>query len=255
MGKKRELQSSRYELKYLIPEDLAVGVRRYILGFLEPDEYAAKSPNFRYPVRSVYLDSPSYTLYRQTQQGSKNRYKLRIRFYDELEDSPCFLEIKRREYDVIKKQRVAVTRRGAMLAADGYMVGAEHLLVSDAKRDKGVQGIMDFCTLRDHIEAIGKTYVAYDREAYTSPVGSQIRVTFDRNLQAARYRPGAGIHLPRNVMPTALRGVVLELKFTDRFPHWMHELVQVFNLQKQSVPKYVECKEATAEDGALWIEV
>jgi hypothetical protein len=36
-------------------------------------------------------------------------------------------------------------------------------------------------------------------------------------------------------------GVVLELKFTDRFPNWMHDCVQIFNLRRTTMPKYVEC--------------
>ena len=255
MGKSREMQSSRFELKYLIPENLAVGIRRYVLGFLEPDEYAIKSPDHSYPVRSVYLDSETFTLYRQTMQGAKNRFKLRIRFYDEKDGSPCFLEIKRRELDVIMKQRVGVTREGAMLVADGFSIGPQHLFKRGGNEVKAMKNVQDFCDLRDHIQAVGKTYVAYDREAYTSPIGSQIRVTFDRNLHGGRYKHGVGLRLPRPTIPAALDGVVLELKFTDRFPHWMRELVQVFNLQKTSVPKYVECKDVTAENGSLWIQV
>jgi hypothetical protein len=34
--------------------------------------------------------------------------------------------------------------------------------------------------------------------------------------------------------------VVLELKFTGRFPNWMHELVQVFGLEPCSAAKYVD---------------
>ena len=34
---------------------------------------------------------------------------------------------------------------------------------------------------------------------------------------------------------------MLELKFTDRFPQWMELLVETFNLNRVSMPKYVEC--------------
>ena len=35
-------------------------------------------------------------------------------------------------------------------------------------------------------------------------------------------------------------GVVLELKFTGRFPNWMADLVRVFGLKQCSAAKYVD---------------
>ena len=52
-------------------------------------------------ITSLYLDSSALHLYRQTVQGIKNRFKLRIRFYDDNPGNPAFLEIKRRVTDVI----------------------------------------------------------------------------------------------------------------------------------------------------------
>jgi hypothetical protein len=248
-----EMQACRYELKYLITESQALAVRQYIAGFLEPDEFAAKSATGDYPVRSVYLDSPSMTLFRQTEQGAKNRYKLRIRFYDECEESPCFLEVKRRESDVILKQRTGVTRDAAHLIANGMRPSKHHLFGNGAA--KGREGFATFCDLRDHIQATGQVYVAYDREAYMSPIGNNVRVTFDRNIRGARYSTFDGVHLPDDTVAANLEGVVLELKFTDRFPGWVRDLVRTFNLQRQSVPKYVECHLASKNAEPVWLPV
>ena len=245
MAAKTQLQSSRFELKYLIEEPLALEIARFVRGYLEPDEYAAKSSTYSYRVKSLYLDSRSYTLYRQTCQGAKNRFKLRIRFYDEEESSPCFLEIKRRELDVIKKERTPVTRKGAGLVANGMTPSPSFLYAKAANNGKALQSLWTFCELRDHTEAVGKTYVSYEREAYMSPDGSQIRVTFDRDLRGAPYVAKLGVHVPDDAVCVDPGGVILELKFSDRFPAWMRELVQIFNLQRCSVPKYVDCLEAT----------
>jgi len=35
--------------------------------------------------------------------------------------------------------------------------------------------------------------------------------------------------------------VVMELKFTDRYPWWMHDAAQRFGLKRASCPKYVSC--------------
>ena len=40
------------------------------------------------------------------------------------------------------------------------------------------------------------------------------------------------------VLERQIPGVVLELKYEDRLPAWMQELVRMFGLETQSVPKY-----------------
>ena len=48
-----------------------------------------------YKVCSLYLDSPAFKTYRSREHGEKDRFKLRIRFYDN--DGPVWLEMKRRD--------------------------------------------------------------------------------------------------------------------------------------------------------------
>ena len=89
-------QTSRYELKYIIDERRAGDVRDYIRSYLVPDEHADPAAGNSYPVHSLYLDSPALMLFRSTVDCLKNRFKLRIRFYDDDPAHPVFLEIKRR---------------------------------------------------------------------------------------------------------------------------------------------------------------
>jgi SPX domain protein involved in polyphosphate accumulation len=58
----------------------------------------------------LYLDSDSLKLYRTTINGDKNRYKLRLRYYEDRPDAPVFFEIKRRMNNIIMKQRGGVRR-------------------------------------------------------------------------------------------------------------------------------------------------
>jgi hypothetical protein len=99
-----------------------------------------------------------------------------------------------------------------------------------------------FCNLSKSIDARGAAYVVYTREAYVSPDSDQVRVTFDRDLYGGLYYPGEELYVPADgIRPE--KGIVLELKFTDRFPTWMHELVQIFQLERTSYPKYCYCVE------------
>jgi len=234
-----QLQSSRFELKYLIGESTARSVKYFILSYLTADRFTIDE--LGYSVHSLYFDVPRLMLYKDTLEGKKNRFKLRIRYYDDHPGSPAFLEIKRRTTDVIVKKRAAVSRAGVgrILAGDRPNLG--HLINKTAK---SVDVMARFCDLHDRMNARPQTFVCYQREAFVSPTDDKLRVTFDRQLYGAAYRQGAGFIAPRDGAHPAICGVIIELKFSERFPAWMRDLVQIFNLQRVSVPKYVECIDA-----------
>src|SRR6185295_9548193 len=115
----QELQLQRFELKYLVPESVALRVRDFVRSYLELDEFGATLPNFSYPVHSLYLDSDDLYIYHTTINGDKNRFKLRLRYYEDRADAPVFFEIKRRVNSVIMKQRGGVRRE----AVDELLAG------------------------------------------------------------------------------------------------------------------------------------
>src|SRR5947209_20207009 len=112
------MQRNRFELKYLIDERCARGVRGFVRGHLVHDRFARPELGWAYPIYSVYLDSPALDLFNATVCGHKNRFKLRARYYDEKPASPVFFEVKRRMNDVILKERSPVRREavGRLLA-------------------------------------------------------------------------------------------------------------------------------------------
>ena len=232
------LQGSRFELKFIIPESTARGVRDFVLSYLEPDPHADPARNCEYPVHSLYLDSPNLTLCRATLWGLKNRYKLRIRFYDEAPESPAFLEIKRRENDVIQKQRVPVRRSAAAMVLGGHWPRPEGVMDVGPR---GMSALSEFARLRDMIQADGKVFVSYMREAYVTPADDSIRVTFDRRIHAVRYGGRGSLEMNGARLYPNIDGVVLEIKFTNRFPVWMRDLARSFDLYRQNMAKYVAC--------------
>lgn len=233
------LQTSRYEMKYLITESQADAIRRFVKTRLESDEHSHGS-EIGYRVRSLYLDSRKLTCYNETQCGEKNRFKLRIRFYDDAPDPDAhvFLEIKRRITNVICKSRAIVSRRDAELLLRGASPTTAMLINGTASEQ---QALREFCRLRDRLGAVGKVFVDYYRQAYESRGGNQYRVTFDRNVCGSDYNAGSGLIMPPRSRMTKIDGVVLEMKYIDRPASWMTDLSQRFGLTSQSVPKYVEC--------------
>src|ERR1019366_9738624 len=125
MSQDHTLMESRYELKYLIPNALALQVRDFVQQHLEIDEYGACQPDLSYPVHSLYLDSDDWKIYWRTINGDKNRFKLRIRYYNDSPRTPVFFEIKRRMKDVILKQRCAIKRGGEEQVLARHVPGVE----------------------------------------------------------------------------------------------------------------------------------
>jgi hypothetical protein len=235
------MQKQRFELKYLISEETALRVRDFVQAYLNFDEYSVGRPNFSYPVHSVYLDSDDLKTYWDTINGMKNRFKLRMRFYSTNPDSPVFFEIKRRMNSIIMKQRGGVRRAAVDRILNGSFPELEHLV--SKKNPAQLMALQRFSELTAKLQAKPKVHIAYLREAYVSDDDSY-RVTLDRDVVA---EPNLTSHLTTQVKDprksfTPL--VILELKFTNRFPDWYGDLVRTFNIMQGGAAKYVESIQA-----------
>lgn len=231
-----KLQTQRFELKYLVREETARAVRQYLRSYLKPDDFAADLPDYSYPVHSLYLDSPDLATYQAVQTGEKNRFKLRIRYYGD-DDESVYFEIKRRTNEIISKMRAKVRRDAVQPLLAGAPPQLKHLARPDGKHFFALQ---EFCRLMHRLRATPKSHVAYRREAWMSPVNNALRITFDR---AVRCGPEFGhallTHLDAAVQPFDDQ-VVIELKFVDRLPAWCSEMVRTFGLVRGGAPKYAK---------------
>jgi hypothetical protein len=231
----------RYERKYVVSEPTADAIRRFIAPYLAPDEHMKPDEPRGYEVFSLYFDTPLLTMYRQTVEGIRSRYKLRIRFYDALEQSLALFEIKSRQADSIHKQRAAVPKSAVAEFMAGKPLSAEWLI---GRSDKSVQALAEFSERCDRVRAVPTAFVSYWREAYVSRQPDDIRVTIDRQLTARDGRFARSLSLPEQATTAAPNKVVLELKNSGRAPTWMRDLVRTFKLQRISFPKYVLCVDA-----------
>jgi len=236
----QEVQSQRYELKFIVPETLRPQVRAFISSYLELDAYARD--DYSYPIHSVYLDSPRLHTYHSSVNGERNRYKLRIRYYDDDPHSPVFLETKRKICDVVHKQRCMV---GKSILRDA-LAGDTSRLREEALRDHHA-----FTYLMHQTNATPRAIVSYIREAWVSPQDNSVRVTMDREVTVEpRFdlKLRTSMDKPVTVFP---RQIVLELKFTNRFPGWFREIVETFNLMQCGAAKYAGGIMLYGENGFL----
>lgn len=229
-------QRSRREIKYLISEHTALAVRSFVSCYLEPDEFAMGRVDNSYPVHSLYLDSNRLHTYWATASGDRNRFKLRIRYYDDNPESPVFCEIKRRINEGIVKQRARVRREaiGPLLA--GESPRRDHL---HSWKPQYWSDLLDFWELVERLQAAPRLHNAYMREAYVNAGKASVRLTMDRAVQVV---PEFGNDLStkmENSTQIFSDFVILELKFTERMPTWMVEMVRGFDLKSTGAAKYV----------------
>lgn len=229
------MQQSRFELKYLIEESTAARVRDFVRCYLSIDEFGVGRPNYSYPVHSLYLDSNEMEIYWRTVNGDKNRYKLRLRYYSDKPDTPVFFEIKRRMKDVILKQRGGVRHEAVETLLSGHLPEARHLLSKDPS---SLVALQRFSYLMNTLGAKPKVHIFYLREAYVSD-NDEVRVTMDRDVYSEpNLTPSIKIAMKSPVHSfTGL--VILELKFTNRFPNWFRELVRMAGTMQCGAAKYV----------------
>lgn len=231
------MQLQRWELKYVIPEDVALAVREFVRSYLELDEYGAKRPDLSYTIHNLYLDSDDLAIYWGTINGDKNRYKLRLRFYEDNPQAPVFFEIKRRMNEAIMKQRGGVKRPAVEAVLAGHIPAPSELVSGDPRQLGALQRFVEL-SMRHAAHPVA--HVRYDREAWISVHDNSVRVTMDRNvLISPEFVARFSDQLDD---PTCVFGrlVILELKFTGRFPDWFKEMVRIFNLRQGSASKYAD---------------
>jgi SPX domain protein involved in polyphosphate accumulation len=262
-----KMQSQRLELKYLITEDTAARIQDYVSSFLELDEFGATRPGHSYPVHSLYLDSDDLRTYWETINGTKNRFKLRLRFYENRPGVPVYFEIKRRMNNCILKQRGGVRREHIDWLLSGHIPEMAHLTSNNPKQ---LVALQNFCQRMTTLNAKPKAHIAYMREAWVSPHDNSVRVTMDRDVKC-QFDPTT--YLDTNLKnPSWAFGstVILEIKFTinavrnslweredsyimdfkpqAKLPPWFPDLIRCFNLIQTGAAKYVDGVTAVGEE-------
>jgi hypothetical protein len=220
----------RHEIKYLISEAKAMAIRHFVEAYLPLDQYCELLPNGTTPIVSLYLDSHNLRLCRESLEGHKNRFKLRVRSYSDDLDSPHFFEIKRRINQVIIKARAQVEHSDVASLISGISLPQDRITNHDALRQ--------FQLYVNSINAAPVVRVRYLRRAYEGHANNRLRITFDRQLAFHIDSKPRALLYGSDWRPFASNGVVLEIKFSGNYPVWVNHLVRRFYLRQQSFSKY-----------------
>lgn len=237
------LLAQRYELKYRVSESTAIAVRSYIQSYLQQDKYAAQSPTGQYAICSLYLDSQRFDLFHETVLDKCNRFKLRIRGYDDDPNTPIFFEIKRKLNRIIYKSRAKASKDQLAPILNSYNVPL-------TLPDKDRRTLSQFIHYAQCLQARPMVLIRYMREAYENTSSAKVRITFDRQLcYQSVNQPVFTMNGP-GWKPIPINFVVLEIKFTASFPWWLKDMVRMFNLNRQSMSKYCSSVQPLVPRGA-----
>jgi len=224
----------RYECKYQISEAKAAAVENFIQPYLNLDHYTKLQPTRSYPIVSLYLDSPNLQLCKESLTGQKNRFKLRIRGYNDDPAYPKFFEIKRRINTTIIKDRHRVKNSDIERLLSGGPLPERYYSTEQ-------EPLKQFLFYMRTINAGPMVLVRYIRRAYEDDSENRVRVTFDRKLSFKMcYQPRFALNSP-GWQRYPINDVILEIKFTSRFPTWLTHLVRCLELHQQSFSKYANC--------------
>lgn len=226
----------RVEYKYLVPVDKLESFRNDILPYLDYDPYTTVQPDKEYTVRSIYFDTPSLKSYYEKIAGLKIRNKFRLRGYNSAdENTHTFLEIKRKDAEYVSKDRALLQ----------YKKVNDFLLSSDVAESDFQNGqyksAKNFLYYFISYGLQPVVLVVYEREAFTCALGSNLRVTFDKNLRSSLAHSTDMLFSEEKWKRSLANFFVLEIKYYKVLPYWVPQVIKKYNLQREAISKYTIC--------------
>jgi len=217
----------RYEYKYQLNHLQYRQLHTLIRDRLSPDEHQVSEAG--YVVDSLYFDTLDHRSFWDKEGSIENRYKVRLRRYQS--ESKIFLEIKEKRNEDISKYRVALPGMNDQLVDENFL--------------NQIPGIPDKISHKVSVALFHpELSIRYLRQAFISDHFTKLRVTFDYDLEAIQLNSECtttnaftGLSLPFQ-SPDEQKIIIMEIKFSTLLPVWLLQILQEYNLQRQSYSKY-----------------
>lgn len=212
----------RYENKYILTPEQYETILREVEKRMDPDEFGETT------IQSLYYDTPTCLLIRNSILKPKYKEKIRVRSYGlATPDSKVYLELKRKSKGIVYKRRISLKET----KCNDFFEKGESLGTDQISRE--IDYFKNFYgTLRPLI------LILYDRIAFKKKE-IDLRITFDRNTRYRSTRLSLcdgldGIHLlePGHVL--------MEIKSSLGFPMWLTKLLSEHKVYKRSFSKVGE---------------
>lgn len=211
----------RKEIKYLITNDTKETLLSKIKDHLILDSHGISK------ISSLYLDTDSFLLIRNSMEGKVYKEKLRIRAYNEISNnSKVFFEIKKKYKRIVYKRRIKCTYQQAL-----------DYIYNDIKPCNS--------QIMDEINYAMKFYdypkpsflISYIREAYYDLENDNLRITFDSKVN---YQTNH-LDLTKNKMGKQILDdhmFIMEIKVDGAMPLWLVKVLDELKIRPCSYSKY-----------------
>ena len=219
----------RYELKYIVSREQRQFLEQALEGHMKIDKYGITS------IASLYYDTKDYRLIRTSIEKPPFKEKIRLRSYGLASDeSPVFLELKRKYDGIVYKRRVESTIPvvEAFFQHDGD-IAADGQIAREIAYFRNFYGTL-----------VPACLIVYDRAAYYEP-GGDLRLTLDGN---PRYRiEGLDPKTSMEGTPLLPEGYsILEIKVQLAMPLWLTHILDEAKIYRASFSKVGEAYKSQA---------
>ena len=228
----------RYEFKYRLSPAQAEKIEHWADLTMTADSHGDRG---RYCVNSLYFDTPNWSDARASHEGIEKRSKFRVRTYGRNDpSSPFFFERKIKNGSAVSKRRVKCplgcsSNLAQHLGSDQelpWMTLTEQAPESDLAQLNEMRSLIELRRMTPSL------WIRYDRQAWLSPFGDGSRLTLDRDVEAAEPLLASNLEGDGWRFADSDPRTILELKFNDTYPRWMHDMVQTLQLDRLSCSKY-----------------
>ncbi len=227
--------AARFEHKFLIDDARRAELLARFADRFRPDTVG--SADGRYPVVSLYCDTPDRRCHWEAWRGVPSRRKLRMRLYgtrDGTIPSATFVEVKHRDGREGAKRRVRLPLADALALVGGSPLTSPEppveRILAEIRALVAADGYAPACVIR------------YDRSAYRycdEAGGEQLRVTFDQRIVARFDRLNPTVEddaCDLDVLPRHLS--VMEVKGATAVPYALAAFLGAAGLHPRPFSKY-----------------
>ena len=214
----------RFEKKYIL-NNLQVEQLKHRLSPIMKLDPILSGKKF-YSIRSLYFDDYKDTCLKQVINGISERYKYRIRFYNDNTDY-IVLEKKYKINNMTKKTSVQITKE----IVDGILKGN---FVISKDNNKLLNEFYLMIRTRGFKPVV---IIDYDRIPYVYDAGC-VRVTLDYNLSCSYDFDNLFSDEIRRIPLMEEGNTILEVKYNDFIPDYIRFCLQLDGLYRTSYSKY-----------------
>ena len=221
-----KIKKYRNEWKYKLNNGELSLLKTRLSKVMELDPHTPKKGS--YLIRSLYFDDYKDTSLYTTSSGLSERYKWRIRYYDD-DLSYIVLEKKIKKESRCHKKSCRLTLEEYKSIVSGNITD----IVYDTKKDLIKELAKDMLIYN----YMPKVIIDYERIAYVEEI-TNVRITFDMKISASYELENFldGNYTKFYIHPSGEN--ILEVKFDDILPSYIRNIVESYSFKQTSFSKY-----------------